>query len=59
MPKNTFDDESTLRQVMAWFHQAQVITWPNVDPGLCGYMASLGHSELKAFMVFMIHMNFL
>ena len=25
----------------------QAITWASVDPGLCCYMASLGHNELK------------
>ena len=34
-----------LVQVMDWCHQ-QPITWANVDPVLCRYMASLGHSEL-------------
>ena len=30
---------------MAWCRQ-EAITWANVDPDLCGPMASLGHTEL-------------
>ena len=43
------DDKSILIQVLAWCRQAvrqQAITWANVDPGLCRYMASLGYNEL-------------
>ena len=40
MPLDLTDDKSTLVQVMAWCHQA------NVDPDLCCHMVSLGHNEL-------------
>ena len=46
MPQKPFDRKSTLVQVMAWCHQAQAITWANVDPDLCHHMASWGHDEL-------------
>ena len=39
------DDMSTLVQVMAWCLRQQAITWANVDPDLCRYMASLGHNK--------------
>ena len=29
----------------------QAITWANVDPGLCRYLASLGHNELTEAML--------
>ena len=39
MPQNYFDDKSALVKVlMAWYHQ---VTWANVEPDLCRYMASL------------------
>ena len=46
-PRNTFDEKSTLAQVMAWWQQA--ITWANVDPDLCNnmHMVSVGHNELS------------
>ena len=34
---------------VAWWHQA--ITWANVDPVLCRYMASLGHNELSTCVI--------
>ena len=46
MPLNTFDDESTLAQVMAWCCKQQAITWGIVDPDLCHHLVSLGHNEL-------------
>ena len=47
MPQDTFDDRSTLVQVMALCLQQQAITWANVDQDLSGHMASLGHKELS------------
>ena len=44
MPLNTSDDKSIVVQVMAWSHQATVITWANVDPDLHHHLASLGHN---------------
>ena len=41
------EDKSTLVQVMAWCHQAQAITWANVDTVLCRHVASLGLNELN------------
>ena len=35
IPLELTDDTSTLVQVMAWCHQAQTLTWTNVDPDLC------------------------
>ena len=40
MPQNTFDDKSTLFQVIT-------VTWANVDQAVCCLMASQGHNELK------------
>ena len=37
---------------MAWCHQAnKAITWANVDPDLCGHMASLGHNEFSTELI--------
>ena len=47
MPQDTFDDMSTLVQVIALCLQQQAITWANVDPDLSRHMASLGHRELN------------
>ena len=41
MPWNTFDDKSTLVQVMAYFIEQQYITWAIVDPDPWCYMVSL------------------
>ena len=41
---NPFNDEPTLVQVMAWYHQAT--TWTNIDPDLYPHVASLGHNVL-------------
>ena len=48
MPRNLFDDKSTLVQVI-WLGaiRQQAFTWANVDPDLRRHMASLGHSELN------------
>ena len=45
MSLDLIDGKSTLVQVMAWWQQA--ITWANVDPDLCRYMAPLGQIELN------------
>ena len=42
---NTFDDKSTLAQVMAWCSQA--ITWANVDQDLYHHMTPLGYNVLN------------
>ena len=44
VPQNLTNENSTLIQVGAVRHKA--ISWANVDPDLCCYMASLGHNEL-------------
>ena len=51
MPENTFDDKSTLVQVMAWCHQATSHYWANVVPELCRHRASRGHKELTALLL--------
>ena len=38
MPQNTFDNKPSLVHVTSW---KQAITWANVDPVLCRYMALL------------------
>ena len=38
------DNRSKLVRVMAWCRQA--ITWPNVEPDSCRFMASQGHDDL-------------
>ena len=43
MPQNTWDGKSTLVQVIAWWQQA--ITWANIAPDLCHYMASPHHKS--------------
>ena len=48
LPYNTFDDKSTLVEVMAWCHKQQAITGANVDPDLHHHMASLSHNELRS-----------
>ena len=40
------DEKSTLVQMIYVILMQQVITWTNVDPVMCRYMASLGHNEL-------------
>ena len=46
------EDKSTLvQEVMAWCLRQQAIAWANVDPDLCHHMASLGHNELKCYML--------
>ena len=39
MPQNTFDDKSTLVQVMPWCHRGPSHSQANVDPDLCLHMA--------------------
>ena len=46
MPKNTFDDKSTLIQVKSWYRRQQSITWANVDPDMCHRIASLDCNDL-------------
>ena len=50
MPKNTFDDKSTLFQVKKKKKKKnirqQAITWANVEKNLCRHMASVCHNEL-------------
>ena len=46
MPRNAFDNTPTLVQVMVWAVRQQAITWENIGPDLCRYMASLGHNKL-------------
>ena len=45
MQQHTFDDKSTLDQVMAWCRQQQAIIWTNVDPDLCRDMASVDQNK--------------
>ena len=45
MSQKSFDDKSTLVQVMAWCLEEKVITWANVDPYPCRNKASLDHIE--------------
>ena len=42
------NEKSTMVQEMAWCRhwQHQAISWANVDPDLCGHMASSGDNEL-------------
>ena len=44
MPQNTFDDESTLVQVLLDAVRQLAITRAYVDPDLCRHIASLGHN---------------
>ena len=47
-----------------WFRQwlgavrQQAITWANVDPGFCPYMATLGHNELRTSTLSTLLLNF-
>ena len=45
MSLDIVDDKSALIPVMAWCHQAQAITWTNVDPNLCQNMVLPGNNE--------------
>ena len=52
MTWNTFDDKSTLVQIMAWCSWKQTITWAKVDPDLGR------HNEIEEiFIAFVIKMN--
>ena len=46
MPQNTCDDNSTLVQVIASYHQAKAITRTSVDPDLSCHMMSPGRNVL-------------
>ena len=46
MPQNTFDDESTLVQIMVWRRQARSHYLIQCWPDLWHHMAPLGHNEL-------------
>ena len=50
MCQNTYDDRSTLVQVMAWCCQAPRHYLSQGDRDLCYHMVSLGRNELKWFM---------
>ena len=51
MPLDLTDDKSTLVQLWLGAIRQQAITWANVDPSLCGQMASLGLNELMQIKV--------
>ena len=48
-PQNTFDDKSTMVQVMAWCHQATSHYLCQCFPILCCHMASAGHNRARRF----------
>ena len=47
LPQKTFDDRSTLVQVMAWCRQAPSHYLTQCQPNLCHHMTSLDHNESK------------